>query len=303
MDKHVVIIGGGAAGYTAAIYTSRGNIQTTLVTGPQRGGQLATTTEVENFPGFPGGVMGPEIMDNMRSQAERFGTEYIDETVKEVELMGKKKIVRTGTKTIVSDAVIIATGAKAKWLNLPEDEKYKGRGYSGCATCDGVFFRGKEVIVVGGGDTAMEESVFLTQFVNKVFVVHRRDTLRATKIMQDRAKRNSKIEFIWDSEIKQIKGDTRVESVLLYNNKTGVTKEMGIDGIFMGIGHTPSTEFLRDQVELDARGYILTKDRTMTNLPGVFAAGDVRDTIYRQAITAAADGCKAAIDCQRYFEQ
>lgn len=303
MSHKVIILGSGAAGYTAAIYAARANLDVSLIAGPEPGGQLATTTEVENFPGFPEGIMGPELMqNNMKKQAERFGTTMVADIITEVDLSKRPFTLKSQSSSYECDALILATGASAKWLGLPDEKKYIGKGYSSCATCDGFFYKNKQVIIVGGGDSAMEEANFLTKFAEKVYVVHRRDTLKASKIMQDRAQANPKIEFIWNSEIKEFIGMEKMEGVKLYNNKTDEYSEMKIDGVFAAIGHHPNTEFLGGQITLDPAGYIVPSSKTMTNIPGVFAAGDVVDTVYRQAITAAGEGCKAAIDAERWLE-
>lgn len=302
-SKKVIILGSGSAGYTAAIYCSRANLETVLIAGQELGGQLATTTDVENFPGFPEGILGPDLMENMKKQAERFGTKMVTDFIKEVDFSSRPFKLKGSSEEYEADAVIIGTGASAKWLCLEDEKKYIGRGYTSCATCDGFFYKDKEVIVIGGGDSAMEEATFLTRFASKVYVVHRREELRASKIMQDRAMNNEKIEFIWNSEIVEFKGAEKVEGVVLKDTKTGETKDMTIDGVFVAIGHKPNTEFLGGQITLDESGYIVPQQRTMTNVAGVFAAGDVVDTVYRQAITAAGDGCRAAIDCERWLEE
>jgi thioredoxin reductase (NADPH) len=303
MDHHrVVIIGAGAAGYTAAIYTARASLKTTVIGGQQLGGQLSTTSEVENFPGFPEGIMGPDLMSKMQEQAKKFGAELIYNSVDNIDMEARPFTVFCGSQQYQAEAIILATGASARWLGIPGEQKYVGKGYSSCATCDGFFFRGKEVMIVGGGDSAMEEANFLTKFANKVFVVHRGDSLRASKIMQDRAMLNPKIEFIWNSAIIALHGDTVLEKVTLQDTQTGKEKEMLINGVFVAIGHTPNTGFVKGKITLNEAGYIVPATRTMTNVEGVFAAGDVVDMIYRQAISAAGDGCRAAIDCVRWLE-
>ena len=304
-DREVVIIGSGPAGLTAALYAARANLQPLLIEGLEAGGQLMLTTMVENWPGFRDGIMGPELMNEMRAQAERFGTEVLQGNVTSVDLRHRPFTVTIeGGRTITTAALIVATGASAKWLDVGSDRKLSGRGVSTCATCDGYFFRGKPIVVVGGGDSAMEEAIYLTKFASKVTVVHRRDTLRASKIMQDKAFANPKIDFIWDSEIIEVadleKGE--VTGVVLRNLKTGETRHLAVDGVFIAIGHTPNTGLFKGQLELDAGGYIVTHDGTRTNVPGVFAAGDVQDHVYRQAVTAAGSGCMAAIDAERYLE-
>ncbi|MBL7686197.1 MAG: thioredoxin-disulfide reductase [Deltaproteobacteria bacterium] len=299
----IVIIGSGAAGLTAAVYSGRANLKPVVIDGTQPGGQLTTTTEVENFPGFPKGIMGPELMDNMRKQAERFGTEFIFDTVESIDFKSNPKKIKLSGQEIAAQAVIIATGAAPKLLGLEAEKKLMGRGVSTCATCDGAFFKGSDLIIVGGGDSAMEEATFLTKFAKKVYVVHRRDHLRASKIMQDRAFKNEKIEFIWNSTIQEILADSNgnVEKAILKNLVSGEEKEMKIDGIFVAIGHVPNSAPFQSQIACDEQGYILTQKGTQTNIEGVFAAGDCVDHTYRQAITAAGMGCMAALDAERYL--
>jgi thioredoxin reductase (NADPH) len=300
--RRVTIIGSGPAGLTAAVYTARASLEPLVVEGVPSGGQLMLTTEVENYPGFIDGIMGPELMDNMRAQAARFGTAYLAEDVVSVDLSKAPFKLKTAGRTIHSDAVIIATGASAIMLGVPGEKELLGHGVSTCATCDGFFFRNQELVVVGGGDSAMEEANFLTRFATKVTVVHRRDTLRASKIMQDRAKKNPKIEFMWDSQVTEIFGNGKVAGVRLKNVKTGEEKELSTGGVFVAIGHTPNTSLFEGQLEM-AGGYIKVRgEDTQTSVPGVFAAGDVVDFRYRQAITAAGSGCMAAIDAERYLE-
>jgi thioredoxin reductase (NADPH) len=300
--RRVTIIGSGPAGLTAAVYTARASLEPLVVEGVPSGGQLMLTTEVENYPGFIDGIMGPELMDNMRAQAARFGTAYLAEDVVSVDLSKAPFKLKTAGRTIHSDAVIIATGASAIMLGVPGEKELLGHGVSTCATCDGFFFRDQELVVVGGGDSAMEEANFLTRFATKVTVVHRRDTLRASKIMQDRAKKNPKIEFMWDSQVTEIFGNGKVAGVRLKNVKTGEEKELSTGGVFVAIGHTPNTSLFEGQLEM-AGGYIKVRgEDTQTSVPGVFAAGDVVDFRYRQAITAAGSGCMAAIDAERYLE-
>ncbi len=300
----VIIIGSGPAGYTAALYASRANLSVLLFQGYQIGGQLMLTSDVENYPGFVDGILGPEMMDKFEAQAKRFGTEMIARDVVDVDFTRQPfHVVADGVdEPYLSDAVVIATGASAKWIGLPNEQRLQGRGVSACATCDGAFFRNQDVVVVGGGDTAMEEALFLTKFASKVYVVHRRDKLRASKIMQDRAFKNPKIEFVWDSAVEDVLGENSVEGVLVKNLKTGQTRELPVQGLFVAIGHEPNTKLFRGRVEMDEVGYIVPRQHTMTNVPGVFAAGDVVDHRYRQAITAAADGCRAAIDAERWLE-
>jgi thioredoxin reductase (NADPH) len=304
-DRKVIIIGSGPAGLTAALYTARANLKPLLVEGLEAGGQLMLTTMVENWPGFRDGIMGPDLMAEMRAQAERFGTDVMHGNVERVDLNRRPfSIAFAGGKTITSDALIIATGASARWLEIGVDRKLSGHGVSTCATCDGYFFRGKPIAVVGGGDSAMEEAIYLTRFASKVTVIHRRDSLRASKIMQDKAFANSKIEFVWDSEIADIRDIERgeVTGIVIRNLKTAKLTELPLDGVFIAIGHTPNTALFRGQIELDEAGYIVTHHGSKTSCPGVFAAGDVQDHVYRQAVTAAGSGCMAAIDAERYLD-
>jgi thioredoxin reductase (NADPH) len=299
--REVVIIGSGAAGLTAAVYDARANLKPLVIEGFEAGGQLMLTTEVENYPGFVDGIMGPELMETFRKQAARFGAEYITANVKEVDFSQRPFRVST-EEDFFGDAVIVATGASAKMLGVPGERELLGHGVSTCATCDGFFFRDRELIVVGGGDSAMEEAIFLTKFASKVTVVHRRDELRASKIMQDRAFKNEKIDFIWNSVVTEIFGNGKVEGVRLKSTSDGTENEVSVNGVFVAIGHNPNTELFEGQLEL-ADGYIVTPGPTTeTSVPGVFAAGDVVDFRYRQAVTAAGMGCMAAIDAERWLE-
>ena len=300
---NVVIIGSGPAGLTAAIYTARANLAPLLIEGWQSGGQLITTTEVENYPGFAKGIMGPELMKDMRAQAERFGTEFLTGDVSAVNFATRPfSITIDGDRTVQSKTVIIATGASAIPIGVPNEMRLTGHGVSTCATCDGFFFRGKPLVVVGGGDSAMEEATFLTKFATTVSIVHRRDKLRASKIMQDRAMNNEKISFVWNSIVEDILGAEVVTGVRLRNVVTGKRIDMPCAGVFVAIGHRPNTALFSGQLDLDGKGYIRTHNGTATSVPGIFAAGDVQDSTYRQAVTAAGTGCMAAIDAERFLE-
>jgi thioredoxin reductase (NADPH) len=301
--RDLIILGSGAAGLTAAIYAARAELHPLVLDGVQPGGQLTTTTEVENYPGFREAIMGPALMAEMRAQAGRFGTEFLYAPAERVNLRARPFEIHAGGEVLLTRALIIATGASAKLLGIPSEAKLLGHGVSACATCDGFFFKGKRLIVVGGGDTAMEEATFLTKFASSVAIVHRRDTLRASKIMQERARANPKISFIWNSDVVEVlETDGRVTGVRLKNVKTDALSVVEIDGVFIGIGHQPNTKIFEGQLPLDLAGYIVTQHGTMTEIPGVFAAGDVQDRIYRQAVTAAGSGCMAALDAERYLE-
>ncbi|MBS3084450.1 thioredoxin-disulfide reductase [Candidatus Pacearchaeota archaeon] len=302
MEK-LIIIGAGVAGWTAAIYAGRASLEPLMFTGIEEGGQLMLTTDVENFPGFPEGIIGSDLVEKLKKQAERFGTRIFQKNV-----TGFKKIkggyeIAVGKEKYSSKTIIISTGASARWLGLPNEKNFQGRGLHTCATCDGFFYKDKEIFVVGGGDSAMEEANFLTKFAKKVTIVHRKDTFRASKIMQEKVRKNPKIEIMLDSEITGLKGEPPLKMVTIKNAKTGKTKNYKIDGIFLAIGHIPNTAIFQGLVELDEHGFIKTDRRMRTNLPGVFAAGDVQDPIYKQAVTAAGTGCQAAMEAERYYDE
>ena len=308
MHSKVLIIGSGPAGYTAAIYAARAMLEPTLVQGLQPGGQLTITTDVENYPGYGDVIQGPWLMEQMQEQAKNVGTNIINDIIKSVDFKSKpfKAISESGTE-YTADSVIISTGAQARWLGLDSEKKFQGYGVSACATCDGFFFKEKKVAVIGGGNSAVEEALYLTNFASKVYLVHRRDELRAEKILQDRLFKNEKVECVWDSELKEIVGDEdplNVKSINIKNTKTNETSSIELDGVFVAIGHDPATQIFRDQVEMDKDGYIITKpDSTLTNVEGVYAAGDVKDKIYRQAVTAAGMGCMAALEAEKYLAE
>jgi len=298
----VIIIGSGPAGYTAAIYASRANLTVLMFQGYQVGGQLMLTSDVENYPGFEEGILGPPMMEKFEVQARRFGTEMIPEDVTAIDFSQRPFRLTTDSGEYLARTIIISTGASAKWLGLPSEQRLQGRGVSACATCDGFFFKGKDVAVIGGGDTAMEEANFLTRYANHVTVIHRRDSLRASKIMQDRAFRNPKISFIWETDVTEVLGDDAITGLRLRNVKTGEESVLPVQGLFLAIGHEPNTGLFKGVIDMDQKGYIVPVEYTMTNIPGVFAAGDVTDHRYRQAVTAAGDGCRAAIDLERWLE-
>ena len=302
--RNVIVIGSGPAGLTAALYTARANLAPLVIEGIEAGGQLMMTTAVENYPGWPEGIMGPDLMAAMRAQADRFGAELLRDNVTAVDLRTRPFTVTAADRTFQTRSVIVATGASAKLLGLPNERRLMGHGVSTCATCDGFFFRNKPIAVVGGGDSALEEATFLTRFASSVSLIHRRDTLRASKIMQDKAKANPKIDFIWDTEVVDVldPGLGVVSRLKLRHVKTGAESELAVEGLFVAIGHTPNTSLFKGQLDMDEGGYLVTGQGTTTNIPGVFACGDVQDHVYRQAITAAGSGCMAAIDAERYLE-
>ncbi|MEV6334435.1 thioredoxin-disulfide reductase [Nocardia vinacea] len=302
--RDLIIVGSGPAGYTAAVYAARAELQPLLFEGTQFGGALMTTTEVENFPGFRAGIMGPDLMEEMREQAKRFGADIRTEDVDAIDLTGPIKTVTVGDETYQAYAVILAMGSAARYLNVPGEQKLLGRGVSACATCDGFFFKGQDIVVVGGGDSAMEEATFLTKFASTVTIVHRREEFRASRIMLERAKANEKIKFVLNAEVAAVNGDTSVTSLTLRDTRTGETSELPATGLFVAIGHDPRSELVKDQVELDDEGYVqVLHPSTATEVPGVFAAGDLVDHTYRQAITAAGTGCRAAIDAERWLAE
>ncbi len=304
MAEKVLIIGSGPAGLTAAIYAARADLTPLMIEGMERGGQLMITTDVENYPGFPDGIMGPELMDNMRKQAERFGTRIISSDVTRVDLSRRPFPVWVGEDRYEAETLIISTGASAQWLDIPGETRLRGYGVSACATCDGFFFRDKDLAVIGGGDTAMEEAIFLTKFATKVTIIHRRDEFRASKIMAQRAIDHPKIDVIWDTVAEEVLGDDLVSGIRVRNVKTDRTSDLAVDGVFLAIGHLPNTMIFQGQLGLDEAGYITTEDgTTRTSVPGVFAAGDVADSVYRQAVTAAGMGCQAAIDASHLLLQ
>ncbi len=300
--SHVVIVGSGPAGLTAAIYAARANLEPIVIGGYTPGGQLMITSDVENYPGFPEGIQGPELMQKFREQAERFGSRLIDTDVDQVDFSGRPFRLWTQGTEYAADSVIVATGASALWLGLDSETRLRGRGVSACATCDGFFFRGKKVAVVGGGDTALEEASFLTRFASEVVMLHRRDKFRGSKIMQQRAIDNPKIDVRWNTEVADVLGDERVEGLRLRDTVSGVEQDESMEGLFVAIGYKPNTDVFRDWLEVDDKGYLVVIDETRTKIDGIFVAGDAHDHRYRQAVTAAADGCKAAIDAERWLE-
>lgn len=299
---NLIIIGGGPAGYTAALYAARANLAPIIFSGPTPGGQLTETTTVENYPGFPEGILGHELMERFRKQAEKYGSTIIDETVIAVDFSKKILEIQAVGKTYLAKSVIIATGASARWLGIESEKKFRGQGISACATCDGPLFKNKDVLVIGGGDAAMEEALFLTKFAHSVKIIHRREEFRASQIMLNRAQKNPKIEFILNSIIVEFIGNILLEGAVIENSKTGQKQELKVDGVFMAIGHTPNTLIFKNILPIDQQGYIETKNPPLTNIKGVFVAGDVFDHRYRQAITAAASGCQAAIEAEKYLE-
>jgi len=302
MVEKVVIVGSGPAGLTAAIYAARANLAPLVVEGLEAGGQLMLTTDVDNYPGFPKGLLGPEMMHLFKEQAARFGTKFMPGNVDRTDFSKRPFKLWVEDTLIEAEAVIIATGATAMWLNIPSETKLRGHGVSACATCDGFFFKDKDVVVIGGGDTAMEEATFLTKFASKVTVVHRREKLRASKIMQAKAMANPKIKWHWNGTVTEVLGDKAVEGVIVKDTRTGKTDVLHVQGLFLAIGHKPNTEFLKGQLEMDELGYLKIHDNTLSSVEGVFIAGDVFDRRYRQAVTAAASGCQAAIDAERWLE-
>ncbi|MDQ4073202.1 MAG: thioredoxin-disulfide reductase [Thermoproteota archaeon] len=299
----VIVIGSGPAGYTASIYTSRAKLKTMIITGSLPGGQLMTTSEVENYPGFPNGIFGPELMINMKQQSERFGTIMVSEEVKKVDFSIRPFKIYTDSSLYFAESVLISTGASPRKLGIGPEKEFSGRGISYCATCDGPFFKDQDIVVVGGGDTALEEANFLTKFGKSVKIIHRRDSLKASKILQERAFENPKIEFIWNSNVIDINGNNKISSIRIKNIKTGEEEDLKVGGLFIAIGHEPNTTIFKGQVDMDERGYVILKNNTKTNVDGVFAAGDVHDYRYRQAITAAGYGCMAALDIEKWFAE
>ena len=301
--EKLIIVGSGPAGLTAAIYVARGNLSPLCIEGRSAGGQLMLTTDVDDFPGFPDGIKGPDLMAKMRAQAERFGTKFIEEDVVSVDFTKKPFVIKTESSSLLAESVIIATGASAQWLGLSSEQKFIGRGVSSCAVCDGPFFKDKKVIVVGGGDTAMREAQHISKFASEVTVVHQKDTLRAQASLLELVKSKQNVKFLLNSTIEEVLGEDKVTGVKLKNTQSGEFSQMEVDGIFVAIGHKPNTEFLQGQVELNDKGYIVIHNETKTSVPGIFVAGDVADYCYRQAVTAAGAGCKAALDAEEYLEK
>lgn len=299
----VIIAGSGPAGLTAAIYAARSNLDVLVVAGVEAGGQLIWTTDVEDFPGFPDGVLGPDLVNLMRKQAERLGAKFVSGDINEAALSQRPFEVKVGQNSHLGKTLILAVGSSARWLGLESEQKLRGKGVSACAVCDGAFFKGKELVVVGGGDSALREAIYLTKYATKVYLVHRRDSLRAFKSLQDRAFANEKIEFIWNSEVVDVLGENRVEGVKIKNNQTQEEKTLNVGGLFVAIGHKPNTAFLKGQVDLDKAGYIVLKGESKTSVPGVFTAGDVHDWKYQQAVTAAGSGCMAALEVEDFLEE
>ena len=303
MAEDLIIIGSGPAGLTAAVYAAREDFKPLVITGLSSGGQLLLTTKVENYPAFPDGIDGPDLVENMRKQAEKFGARFANEDAVDIDLSSRPLKIKTNSSAYEAKCLIIATGASAKWLGIPSEQKYIGKGVSSCATCDAPFFKGKNVVVVGGGDTAMEDSLFLTKFVESVTIVHRRDSFRASKIMQERVLTNPKIKVVWDSEVSEITGNGKVTGVKIKNLKSNEVSNMNVDGLFVAIGYAPNTKFLEGKLKLDEQGYIVTKEEVLTDIEGVFIAGDVSDRKYRQAVTAAGSGSKAALEARAYLQE
>jgi thioredoxin reductase (NADPH) len=300
----VAIVGSGPAGLTAALYAARGELKPIVISGVPAGGQLLVTTEVENFPGFPEGVQGPELIDRMRRQAARFGTEFLDDNLTRVDFSRRPFVLETGSMgTVLADSVIVASGASARWLGLASEERFKNHGVSACATCDGFFFKGKELAVVGGGDTAMEEALFLTNFATHVTIIHRREKCRASTIMYERARAHPKISFLLETVVEEVLGREKVEGLRVKNQRTGAVSELKVGGLFVAIGHVPATHVFHGALSVDPEGYLVVKDGTRTSVEGVFAAGDVHDRRYRQAVTAAGSGCMAAMDAERWLAE
>lgn len=300
--EKLIIIGSGPAGLTAAIYAARGSIDPLVIAGREAGGQLTLTTDVDDFPGFPEGIQGPQLMEKIRKQAERFNTRFISEDVISVDLKTKPFVVNTESGSLKTESLIIATGASAKWLGLESEQKLRGRGVSACAVCDGFFFKDKKVAVVGGGDTALREANYLSKLAAKVIIIHRRDQLRGQAVLQDLVKSRSNVDFIWNAEVEEVLGEDKVTGLKIKNTQTGQISKLELDGLFVAIGHQPNTDFLKGQLPLDGKGYIVVEDDTHTKIPGVFVAGDVADYQYRQAVTAAGAGCQASFDAEEYLE-